>query len=99
MVVAEELQDDQEYEDIVADIREECTKYGVVLSLRVPRPNYHPGGGVAMVPPGVGEVYVEFADPSGALQGANALRNRQFSNRTVLCSFFNEHAYAMNNLG
>ena len=35
MVIAEELKDDTEYEEIVTDIREECTKYGTVLSLKV----------------------------------------------------------------
>ena len=35
MVVAEELKDDTEYEEIVTDIREECSKFGPVVSLRV----------------------------------------------------------------
>ena len=38
MVVAEELNDEEEYEDILEDIREECTKYGPVRSLEIPRP-------------------------------------------------------------
>ncbi len=98
MVVAEELWDDGEYEEIVADIREECTKYGAVLSLKVPRPTYKEDGSVDVAPPMVGEVYVEFADPSGALAAGNALRNRQFSGRTVLCGFLAEDEYAAGNL-
>lgn len=38
MVTPEELQDDEEYADIVEDIRDECTKYGAVTDVRVPRP-------------------------------------------------------------
>lgn len=38
MVVAEELQDEEEYEDILEDIRDECSKYGPVKSLEIPRP-------------------------------------------------------------
>jgi splicing factor U2AF subunit len=38
MVVPEELNDDEEYEDILEDIREECAKYGPVKSLEIPRP-------------------------------------------------------------
>ncbi len=38
MVTPEELQDDDEYAEIVADIRDECTKYGNVIDVRIPRP-------------------------------------------------------------
>lgn len=38
MVTPDELKDEEEYEDIFDDIREECGKYGVVKSLEIPRP-------------------------------------------------------------
>lgn len=38
MVTNDELKDEEEYEDICEDIREECNKYGVVRSLEIPRP-------------------------------------------------------------
>jgi splicing factor U2AF subunit len=38
MVTAEELVDEQDYQDILEDIREECEKYGAVDGLRIPRP-------------------------------------------------------------
>lgn len=38
MVTPDELRDEEEYEDILEDIREECSKYGVVRSLEIPRP-------------------------------------------------------------
>ena len=38
MLTVDDLKDDDEYEDIVEDIREECVKYGAVKSLEVPRP-------------------------------------------------------------
>lgn len=38
MVTPEELRDEEEYEDILEDIREECNKYGIVRSLEIPRP-------------------------------------------------------------
>lgn len=38
MVTAEELTDEEEYEDILEDIKDECNKYGVVKSLEIPRP-------------------------------------------------------------
>ena len=38
MVTPEEVIDDNEYEDILEDIKEECSKYGTVLEVKVPRP-------------------------------------------------------------
>lgn len=38
MVTPDELRDEDEYEDILEDIREECNKYGVVRSIEIPRP-------------------------------------------------------------
>lgn len=38
MVAPEELIDDDEYQDILEDIRDECSKYGVVKSIVIPRP-------------------------------------------------------------
>ena len=39
MVTHEELQDHEEYDDIVQDIKSECQNYGQVLSITVPRPD------------------------------------------------------------
>lgn len=38
MVLPEELLDDEEYEEIVEDVRDECGKYGLVKSIEIPRP-------------------------------------------------------------
>ena len=38
MVTEEELIDDDEYEEILEDVREECNKYGQVKSVEIPRP-------------------------------------------------------------
>lgn len=47
MVTPEELQNDEEYADIVEDIREECTKYGAVTDVRIPRPAKESKGAAA----------------------------------------------------
>merc|ERR1719507_2805640 len=54
MVVEEELIDEEEYEDILEDIKEKCATYGGVKSIEIPRPV--PGVEV----PGCGKVFVEF---------------------------------------
>lgn len=38
MVVPEELADDQDYQEILEDVRAECCKYGGVRSIEIPRP-------------------------------------------------------------
>ncbi|CAI8007232.1 Splicing factor U2AF 50 kDa subunit [Geodia barretti] len=38
MVSKEELEDDEEYEGIMEDVREECSRYGEVVSVEIPRP-------------------------------------------------------------
>lgn len=38
MVTPDELREEDEYEDILEDIKEECNKYGVVRSVEIPRP-------------------------------------------------------------
>ncbi|KOB61878.1 U2 small nuclear ribonucleoprotein auxiliary factor 2 isoform 1 [Operophtera brumata] len=38
MVTPDELRDEEEYEDILEDIKEECNKYGCVRSIEIPRP-------------------------------------------------------------
>lgn len=51
MVEPDELIDDEEYEDILDDIRGECGKYGFVKSIEIPRPIQ----GVEV--PGMGKVH------------------------------------------
>jgi splicing factor U2AF 65 kDa subunit len=38
MVTPEDLLDEEEYEDILEDIREECGRHGIVRSLEIPKP-------------------------------------------------------------
>jgi len=87
MVTEEELRDEEEYEDILEDIREECSKYGEVRSLEIPRPL--PGVDV----PGVGKVFVEFTSDGDCQKAQHALSGRRFSNRTVVTSYFDPDKY------
>merc|ERR1712112_785216 len=87
MVVAEELADEEEYEDILEDIREECGKFGEVRSLEIPRPV--PGVEV----PGVGKVFAEFCSDGDCQKAQHALSGRRFSNRTVVTSYFDPDKY------
>merc|ERR1711983_557614 len=87
MVMPEELTDEEEYEDIMEDIREECSKYGAVKSVEIPRPV--PGVDV----PGLGKVFIEFAGIPECQKAQHALTGRKFSNRVVVTSYFDPDKY------
>ena len=88
MVTPEELKDDEEYEEIVDDIREECNRHGAVRSIEIPRPLE----GVEDVP-GVGKVFVEFVSVSDCVKAQQALTGRKFANRIVVTSFYEPERY------
>jgi len=91
MVAPDELQDDEEYEDILEDIREECSKYGEVKSVEIPRP-------VETVDvPGVGKVYIEFKTVLDCQKAQQNLTGRKFANRTVVTSYFDPDKYHRRN--
>ncbi|KAK3759035.1 hypothetical protein RRG08_022024 [Elysia crispata] len=87
MITAEELTDEEEYEDIVEDVKEECGKYGIVMSLEIPRPIK----GVEV--PGVGKVFVEFSNILECQKAQAALTGRKFSNRVVVTSYYDPDRY------
>lgn len=92
LVAKEDLEDDEEYYDIIDDVRVECEEYGHVVRLELPR-----------VPKGltieevrhidcsaVGCAFVLFADIDGASKARKAIDGRKFGHRTVECHFFSE---------
>jgi len=84
MITEEDLKDDDGYQDIVDDIRDECSKYGTVVDLEIPRPGASGG---------VGKAFVKFQIAEQA-QAANAkLTGRKFAGRTVTCAYLDELSY------
>ncbi|KAI9482543.1 hypothetical protein BDB00DRAFT_775367 [Zychaea mexicana] len=87
MVTPEELEDDEEFQDIWEDIAEECSKFGVVLDMKIPRPQ----SGQNVV--GLGKIFVRFENQDQALSALRALAGRKFADRTVVSSFVDEDNY------
>ncbi|KAF9245231.1 hypothetical protein BU15DRAFT_70989 [Melanogaster broomeanus] len=105
MVTPDDLTDDQEYGDIYEDVKEECSKYGPVEDLRIPRPVKkdkskwapgEPGQQTAIdaqradEAAGVGRVYVRFTDGSSAQDALKALAGRSFAGRSIIATVLNE---------
>lgn len=103
MVVPEDLNDDQEYADIYEDIKEECSKYGEVEDLRIPRPvkkdKMKWGDSVmdsamaaqrADEAAGVGRVYVKFWHSESAKGALKALAGRSFAGRSIIATLLND---------
>ncbi|KAF9208149.1 U2 small nuclear RNA auxiliary factor 2 [Haplosporangium sp. Z 27] len=88
MVTPEELEDDQEYEDIVEDIRDECGKFGQVVEIQIPRPI------AGQVVAGTGKIFVKYSNVDEATTALRALSGRKFADRTVLTSFYDVEKYA-----
>ncbi|KAJ2556363.1 hypothetical protein EV175_002062 [Coemansia sp. RSA 1933] len=93
MVTESELEDDEEYADIVDDVRDECSNYGAVVDLRIPRNE----GASEVKEPGVGKIFVQYATPAEATAALNALAGRQFMGRTVIASYITEDDFASRN--
>jgi len=87
MVVPEELEDEEEYEEILDDVRDECGKYGRVKSIEIPRPIK----GIEV--PGCGKIFVEYHSNEECIRAQQTLAGRKFSNRVVVTSFFDPDKY------
>ncbi|KAG6890092.1 hypothetical protein C0995_012041 [Termitomyces sp. Mi166 len=105
MVTPDDLVDDQDYGDLYEDIKEECSKFGAVEDLRIPRPvkkdksKWAPGDGGHMAAQdaarldeasGVGRVYVKFVQPSGANTALKSLAGRSFAGRSIIATLLSE---------
>ena len=90
MLDVEELKDDVEYGEIMEDMKEECGKFGTVLSVVIPRPG--PAGSDEQVP-GLGKVFVQYSDVAGATAARNALHGRKFGGQIVKADFMDEGAF------
>ncbi len=81
IVTREELQDNNEYVDIKEDVKEECSSYGSVESIVIPRAKD------GFKESAEGNVYVSFTDISSAQKASVALSGRKFADRIVTVDY------------
>ena len=80
LVSQEMLTDDNEYTEVVDDIKDECAKSGDVVAMVVPRPPAE----------GAGKCFVHYADVAAAIKAVGDLNNRQFDGNMVKASYISE---------
>ena len=105
MVTPDDLVDDDEYEEIFEDVKEECQNFGEVEDLKIPRPvkkdksRWAPGeaGQQAQMDAvrideaaGVGRVYVKFRRSNDAADALKSLAGRSFSGRSIIATLLSE---------
>lgn len=73
--------------EIKEDVEEECSKYGPILEIKVPRPSG------ARVNPGVGKIFIKYENADSAQKAIKALAGRQFASRTVVVTHFSEELF------
>lgn len=93
MVNLRDLEDEDEYDDLIEDVREECKCYGKVVEVKIPRTE-HPGELVS----GLGKIFVEFATRDGAVFAKENLNGKSFHGRFVEVVFHPEEMYRKNQL-
>ncbi|KAF9611478.1 hypothetical protein IFM89_032448 [Coptis chinensis] len=89
MVNVDELKVDEEYDDIMEDVRTEGEKYGDLVSVIIPRPG--PNGELS---PGVGKVFLEYSDTDGAAKARQGLNGRKFDGNVVVAVYYPEDKFS-----
>ncbi|XP_020690353.1 splicing factor U2af large subunit B-like isoform X3 [Dendrobium catenatum] len=94
VVSADDLKDDEEYEEILDDMKGECGKYGNLVNVVIPRPGPH-----GEVVHGVGRVFLEYDNINGAVKARLRLHGRKFDGNQAVAVFYPENMYAKGEYG
>ncbi|CAK7350619.1 unnamed protein product [Dovyalis caffra] len=87
-ITMEVLADDEEYEEILEDMRDECCKFGTLINVVIPRPSH-----IEEQTAGAGKVFLEYSDTTSCANARNALNGRKFGGNTVNASYYPEDKY------
>ena len=82
------IDDESKYKEISEDIKIECSKYGKVLDVFMPRKDIDDN-----ILPGNGNCYVEFSTVDECKQARKCLVGSRFNNRIVTMVYFSEDKY------
>lgn len=75
----------EDYIDIIEDIKEECETFGKLLQVVIPRRGADPCG--------FGRVFLRYEKQSGAVKCRLKVNNREFGDTVVQCAYFAEETF------
>ncbi|KAG7544818.1 RNA-binding domain superfamily [Arabidopsis suecica] len=94
VVTEDELRDDEEYEDIMEDMRQEGGKFGALTNVVIPRPS--PNGEPV---PGLGKVFLKYADTDGSTRARTGMNGRKFGGNEVVAVYYPEDKFEQGDYG
>ena len=92
MTVDEDLIDDEAYSELKEDIEEECSKYGELISIEIPRLAQY--GGSINMESAVGYIFLQYCSIQGAEAAQKAVAGRSFNGKIVKTCFYPEELYS-----
>ena len=84
MLSDEDLKNPDEYNEIMEDTRDECSQFGHLTSVQIPRAGE----------PGATKIFLEYASNEDAGKAIQGLEGRTFDGRKVQATFFDEAKFA-----
>lgn len=79
-----QLSDEEEYSDILEDVREEAENFGNIVQVQPAKQAENPSDPNSTIP-----MFLEFSDTESAAKCYNALRGRKFDGRVVEAKYVN----------
>ncbi len=83
MLTQQDLEDDEEYNDILEDTRDECSSFGTLKNIVIPRS----GAGAT-------KIFLEYLSADDAGKAIAGLKGRTFDGRQVGATYFDEIKFA-----
>lgn len=83
MLTQQDLEDDEEYNDILEDTRDECSSFGSLKNIVIPRSG-----------PGATKIFLEYLSVEDAGKAIAGLKGRTFDGRQVEATYFDEAKFA-----
>ena len=83
MLTLEDLTDDAEYEDILEDTRDECSTFGTLKNIIIPRNGE-----------GATKIFLEYTSVEDAAKAISGLAGRTFDGRKVEAAYFDAMKFA-----
>jgi splicing factor U2AF subunit len=92
----EDLKKDIIYDQVQRDMASECSKFGQVISLKIPKPDAEYKRNLKNLHTSVGKIFIKFDSVQTAKKAALDLNGRKYLERTVLVSYIQEQDFELN---